>query len=117
MPHSNGEVQEWMQGRHADLQAAVAGGHFLAVARVSQIITIAAQEELINRQSVTAIFCRKCRGINGAVMQFSPMRLRGRWGLRRVRVGEASHPGFSCNRRQSKLLKRGSIPKMPAHTD
>ena len=39
----------------ARLRAAVAGGHLLEVARVSQLITTAAQEwqELINRQSVT----------------------------------------------------------------
>ena len=43
-----------MQGRHADLQAAVAGGHLLEVARVSQLLTTAAHEwqELISRQSV-----------------------------------------------------------------
>ena len=27
VPHCDEEMQEWMQGRHADLQAAVAGGH------------------------------------------------------------------------------------------
>ena len=55
VPHCDEEMQEWMQGRHADLQAAVAGGYLQEVARVSQLITTAAQEwqELINRQSVT----------------------------------------------------------------
>ena len=38
------EMQEWMQGHHADLQSAVSGGHLEEVARVSQFITTAAQE-------------------------------------------------------------------------
>ena len=51
VPHCDEE----MQGRHANLRAAVAGGYLQEVARVSQLITTAAQEwqELINRQLVT----------------------------------------------------------------
>ena len=54
VPHCDEEMQEWMHGRHADLQAAVEGGHLQEVARISQLMTTAAQEwqELINRQSV-----------------------------------------------------------------
>ena len=53
-----------------------------------------------------ATFRCKCRGINGAVMRFTSMRLRRRWGSRGVRVGEASQPGPSSFHRQSRLLKR-----------
>ena len=54
VPHCDEEMQEWMHGRHADFQAAVEGGHLQEVARISQLMTTAAQEwqELINRQSV-----------------------------------------------------------------
>ena len=51
VPHCDEEMQEWMQGRHADLQAAVAGGHLLEVARVSPA-PHQEWQELISRQSV-----------------------------------------------------------------
>ena len=42
VPHCDEEMQESVQGRHADLQAAVERGHFQAVARISQSMTSAA---------------------------------------------------------------------------
>ena len=66
VPNCDEEMQEWMQGRHADLQAAVARGHLLEVARVSQLLTTTVQEwqELISRQSVampSSSICCQCR--------------------------------------------------------
>ena len=53
VPHCDEEMQEWMQGRHADLQTAVGAGQLQEVARISKLLTTAAQEwqELINQSA------------------------------------------------------------------
>ena len=56
LPHCDEEMQEWMECRHQDLQAAVAAGQIPEVVRISQILTQAAQEwqQLIQGQSTSA---------------------------------------------------------------
>ena len=44
IPHFDEEMQEWMEDRHKDLQAALVAGQLPEVARVSHILTQAAQE-------------------------------------------------------------------------
>ena len=44
VPQCNEEMEEWMAGRHADLQTAMASGQLPEVARVSQLMTNAVQE-------------------------------------------------------------------------
>ena len=53
VPHCDEEMQEWMQGRQGDLQAAVAAGQLQEVSRISHLLTTAAQEwqELIDRST------------------------------------------------------------------
>ena len=80
-------MQEWMQRRHVDLEAAVARGYLQEVARVSRLISCSG----VDQSTVGRI--------NGVLIQFSSSRLRGSWGLRGVRVGEASHPGRRCRGR------------------
>ena len=52
MPHCDEEMQEWMESRQKDLQAAVAAGHLVEVARNSNLLTKAATEwqEIIQEQ-------------------------------------------------------------------
>ena len=51
--HCDEEMQEWMQGRHADLQTAVGAGQLQEVARISKLLITVAQEwqELINHST------------------------------------------------------------------
>ena len=44
VPQCEEEMQEWIQGRQRDLQAAIVAGHFSEVARISQLMSSAAQE-------------------------------------------------------------------------
>ena len=44
VPHSDEEMEEWMAGRHADLHTAMVSGQIPEVARISQLMTNAAQE-------------------------------------------------------------------------
>ena len=44
IPNYHEEMQEWMQGRQADLQTAVGAGQLQEVARISKLLTTAAQE-------------------------------------------------------------------------
>ena len=43
IPNCHEEMQEWMQGRQADLQTAVGAGQLQEVARISKLLTTAAQ--------------------------------------------------------------------------
>ena len=43
VPQCEEEMQEWIQGRQRDLQAAIVAGH-LSAARISQLMSSAAQE-------------------------------------------------------------------------
>ena len=43
-PQCDEEMEEWMAGRHVDLQTAMTSGQLLEVARISQLMTSAAQE-------------------------------------------------------------------------
>ena len=54
IPNCDEEMQEWMEDRHKDLQAAMVAGHLPEVARVSHLLTKAAQEwqQLIQQQSM-----------------------------------------------------------------
>ena len=56
VPHCDEEMQEWMQARQADLQAAVVTGQLQEVSRISQLLTTAAQEwqELMIQNQRTA---------------------------------------------------------------
>ena len=121
VPHCDEEMQEWMQGRHADHQAAVAGGHLLEVARVSQphhhcCSGVAGVDQ--PTVSCNAIFCCTCRGIHGAITQFSSMRLRRQWGWRGVRVWRMHHTQGPVHLQTEQVVEKGgSIQEMPAHTD
>ena len=42
VPPCDEEMQEWMESRQKDLQAAVAAGHLVEVARISNLLTKAA---------------------------------------------------------------------------
>ena len=55
IPHCDEEMQEWMECRHQDLQAAVAAGQIPEVMRIS--LTQAAQEwqQVIQAQSTSAL--------------------------------------------------------------
>ena len=44
IPNCNEEMQEWMEDRHKDLQVALAAGQLAEVARVSNLLTQAAQK-------------------------------------------------------------------------
>ena len=44
VPQCHEEMEEWMAGRHADLQTAMVSGQLPEVARISQLMTKAAQE-------------------------------------------------------------------------
>ena len=84
------------------------------MARVSQLITTAAQSGVagVDQSTVShnAIICRECRGINGAVMQFSSMTAQ--------EVGiERSQGWRSIVSREKVVEKGGSLPEMSAHTD
>ena len=100
---------EWMQERHADLPSGRCGrtspgsGEGFPAHRHCCSGVAGVDQPTV---SCNAIFRCKCRRISVAVMQFSSMRLRRRWGSRGVRIGEASHPGPSSPRRQSRFLKR-----------
>ena len=52
VPQCDEEMEEWLAGRHADLQTALATGQLLEVARLSQLMTTAAEEwhQLIQNQ-------------------------------------------------------------------
>ena len=55
VPQCDEEMEEWLAGRHADLQTALATGQLPEVARVSQLMTAAAEEwhQLIQNQRTT----------------------------------------------------------------
>ena len=44
VPQCEEEMHEWIQGRQRDLQAAIVAGHLSEVARISQLMSSAAQE-------------------------------------------------------------------------
>ena len=48
--HCDEEMQEWMQARHADLQAAVMTGQLQEVSRISQLLTAQEWQELTQNQ-------------------------------------------------------------------
>ena len=52
VPQCDEEMEEWLAGRHADLQTALATGQLPEVARVSQLMTAAAEDwhQLIQNQ-------------------------------------------------------------------
>ena len=52
VPQCDEEMEEWLAGRHADLQTALATGQLLEIARLSQLVTTAAEEwhQLIQNQ-------------------------------------------------------------------
>ena len=54
IPNCDEEMQEWMEDRHEDLQEAMVAGRLPEVARVSHLLTNAAQEwhQLIQQQSL-----------------------------------------------------------------
>ena len=65
VPHCDEEMQEWMQARQADLQAAVVTGQLQEVSRISQLLTTAAQEwqELMiqNRRTAPSMLANTAR--------------------------------------------------------
>ena len=98
IPHCDEEMQEWMECRRQDLQAAVAAGQLPEVVRISQIVTQAAQESTaVDPRSVHICtpFCSGQHGDQPGEVTGLQFRSRSRYGLRGARVGEASHPGSS----------------------
>ena len=53
VPHCDEEMQEWIEGRQRDLQAAILAGQLPEVARISQLLSKAAQEwqQIIEEQA------------------------------------------------------------------
>ena len=90
VPHCDEEMQEWMQGRQADLPAAIATGLLQEVSRISHLVRTAAQEwqELIDRSTTMPHRCER-----GEVSRSCCVSRDARYGWRGFRIGEASHPG------------------------
>ena len=93
VPQCDEEMEEWMAGRHADLQTALASGQLPEVARVSHLMTNAAQEW---RQLTTPSFIG---GEHIEVMRTS------RFTARVLHVGEVTNE------------RRSSSPLIEMHVD
>ena len=77
-------MQEWIQGREWDLQAAIVAGQLPEVARISQLLSTTTQEwrQMVQEQTSS---------MPSAVANSEVIRVR--CGMTGVRVGEAAHPG------------------------
>ena len=100
VPHCDEEMQEWIEGRQRDLQAAILAGQLPEVARISQLLSKAAQEwqQIIEEQAP---------GMPSAVANVVVIRVR--CGMTGVRVGEAANPGPGQSRRRRRVSSSDEV--------
>ena len=98
VPHCDEKMQEWIDGRQNDLQAAILARQLPEVARIFQLLSTAAQEwqQIIQEQSSPMPF---------AVANMVKEVIRVRCGMVGVRVREVSNPGpwFPSRRRRRRV--------------
>ena len=84
-------MQEWMECRHQDLQAAVTAGQIPEVVRISQILTQAAQEwQQMIPVHICTPFCSGQHGDQPVEVTGLQIHSRSRYGLRGAPVGVSS---------------------------